>query len=66
MDWREYFEDAFRLVNRKITSKEKVVVFAPDYLKKLTDVLNEYNSTNEKKMYAIFFCVKYLEYMFCF
>lgn len=39
-----------RLVGRKITWKEKVVVYAPEYLKKLTILLNEYNSTDEKKM----------------
>lgn len=51
MDWREYFDDAMRLVNRKVTWKEKVVVYAPEYLKKLTVLLNEYtNTTDEKKM----------------
>lgn len=50
MKWREYFEDALRLVNRKVTVKENVVVYAPEYLTKLTEVLKEYNKSDAKKM----------------
>ncbi|GLV38283.1 Neprilysin 3 [Carabus blaptoides fortunei] len=50
MKWRQYFEDALRLVNRKVTSKENVVVYAPEYLTKLTHLLSEYNATDEKKI----------------
>lgn len=50
IDWRDHFEDAFRVVKRKITEKEKIVVFAPEYLEKLTRLLFEYNSTVEGKM----------------
>lgn len=39
-----------RLVNRKITWKENVVVYAPEYLKKLTAVIKEYNASDDKKM----------------
>ncbi|XP_054269922.1 endothelin-converting enzyme homolog [Macrosteles quadrilineatus] len=49
MSWKEYFSDALRLVNKKITDKEKVVVYAPDYLRNLTLIIKEYNSTLEGK-----------------
>lgn len=48
--WREHFEDAFRLINRKISDKEKVVVYAPTYLKNLTLLMNNYTRTEEGKM----------------
>lgn len=50
IDWRAHFADALRLVNRKVTEKERVVVFAPDYLKNLTVIVKEYNSTDNGKM----------------
>lgn len=50
IDWRDHFEDALRLVKRKVTEKERVVVYAPDYLEKLTKIINEYNATNDGKM----------------
>lgn len=50
IDWRDHFDDAFRLVKRKITEKEKVVVYAPEFLEKLTVVVKEYNSTDKGKM----------------
>ncbi|PSN53054.1 Endothelin-converting enzyme [Blattella germanica] len=40
MSWRDYFTDAMKSVNRKVTPKEMVVVYAPEYLKKL--ILNNY------------------------
>lgn len=53
IDWRAHFEDALRIVKRKITEKERVVVYAPEYLTKLTGIVKEYNSTDDGKM-----CVK--------
>ncbi|XP_046673742.1 endothelin-converting enzyme homolog isoform X3 [Homalodisca vitripennis] len=49
MSWKDYFSDALRLVNKKITDKEKVVVYAPDYLRNLTIIIREYNATLEGK-----------------
>lgn len=45
ISWSDYFSDAFKQVGKKITSKEVVVVYAPDYLKNLTVVIREYNTT---------------------
>ena len=50
INWRLHFEDAFRLVNRKISEKEKVVVYAPIYLKNLTLLINNYTRTEDGKM----------------
>lgn len=50
INWRDHFEDAFRLVNRKVSEKEKVVVYAPTYLKNLTLLINNYTRTDDGKM----------------
>lgn len=50
INWRDHFEDAFRLVGRKITEKEKVVVYAPAYLKSLTSLINNFTRTDDGKM----------------
>lgn len=50
IDWRDHFEDALRLVKRKVTEKERVVVYAPEYLTKLTKIVTEYNATADGKM----------------
>lgn len=50
IDWRQFFEDAMRVVNRKVTSKEKIVVYAPEYLIKLSGLIKEYNATKRGKM----------------
>lgn len=54
INWRSHFEDAFRVVKRKITDKERIVVYAPEYLEKLSRIVNEYNSTTDGKMYCSF------------
>lgn len=50
INWREHFADALRIVKRKVTDKERVVVYAPEYLKKLTIIVTEYNKTIDGKM----------------
>lgn len=50
INWREHFADAFSIINRKVTDDELVVVYAPEYLKKLTIVVNEYSQTTKGKM----------------
>lgn len=49
INWQSHFEDAFRLVNRKISEKEKVVVYAPKFLKNLTPLIANYTKTDEGK-----------------
>lgn len=50
IDWRDHFEDALRLVQRKVTEKEMVVVYAPEYLQKLSKIVEEYVATVKGKM----------------
>lgn len=50
IDWREHFADALGTVNRKVTDDELVVVYAPEYLKKLAIICKEYGQTNRGKM----------------
>lgn len=49
IDWCAHFDDAFRLLNRKITDKERVVVYAPKYLEDLTSLVKRYQETAEGK-----------------
>lgn len=50
MSWVDYFQNATRLVNKKINAKSQIVNFAPDYFEKLTKLVQEYNKTAEGKM----------------
>lgn len=45
-----------RIVNRKITSKEKIVVYAPEYLNQLSTLIKDYNATREGKMWVLNKC----------
>ncbi|XP_044741561.1 endothelin-converting enzyme homolog isoform X2 [Chrysoperla carnea] len=47
ISWTDYFSDAFKQVGKKITSKEIVVVYAPEYLQNLTVIIREYNGTKK-------------------
>jgi endothelin-converting enzyme len=50
MSWQKYFSDAMRPVKRKVTSKEMVVVYAPEYLGKLSEIVINYTQSAEDKM----------------
>ncbi|KAL1123319.1 hypothetical protein AAG570_002405 [Ranatra chinensis] len=50
INWLEYFTDALRVVQRKITDKGRVVVFAPKYLSNLTTIIEEYSNSTEGKI----------------
>ncbi|KAK2588944.1 hypothetical protein KPH14_001799 [Odynerus spinipes] len=50
MSWVDFFQNATRMVNKKINSKALIVNFAPEYFVKLTSLVQEYNKTNEKKI----------------
>ncbi|GBP18634.1 Endothelin-converting enzyme homolog [Eumeta japonica] len=47
LNWTEFLNDAFKLVNRTITNKENIVVYAPVYFSNLTKVVTKYNKTEE-------------------
>lgn len=50
IDWRRFFEDAMHVVNKKVTSKEEIVVYAPEYLKNLVLLVKDYEKTAEGRM----------------
>ncbi|XP_020280455.1 endothelin-converting enzyme 1 isoform X3 [Pseudomyrmex gracilis] len=50
ISWVDYFQNATRLVNKKINAKSQIVNFAPDYFEKLTKLVQEYNKTTEGKI----------------
>lgn len=54
MSWVEYFQNATRLVNKKVNSKAMIVNFAPEYFEKLSKLVQEYNKTSEGKTYVKF------------
>ncbi|XP_014223619.1 endothelin-converting enzyme homolog isoform X2 [Trichogramma pretiosum] len=47
--WLKYFQNATSLLNKTISNQMKVVVYAPDYLRKLTELVRDYKKTDEKK-----------------
>ena len=50
IDWTAHFADAFKLINRNITSDEIVVVYGLEFLEKLTKIIQTYEITTEGKM----------------
>ncbi|EEB11803.1 endothelin-converting enzyme, putative [Pediculus humanus corporis] len=50
MSWQQYFANAMEKVNRPITSKEMVVVHAPEYLQKVSNLVVEYMKTDDTKI----------------
>ncbi|KAJ9601453.1 hypothetical protein L9F63_000370, partial [Diploptera punctata] len=50
MSWRDYFTDAMRSIGRKVTPKEMVVVYAPEYLQKLSKIIQNHTTTAEGKI----------------
>lgn len=50
IDWRQFFENAMKVVQRKIGAKQLVVVYAPEYLGNLTNLIKEYENTTEGKI----------------
>ncbi|XP_050526438.1 endothelin-converting enzyme homolog isoform X1 [Daktulosphaira vitifoliae] len=49
IQWNRYFNSAFRLVNRKITSKENVVVYSPTFMANVSKLIDEYSKSPENK-----------------
>jgi len=50
MSWQKYFSDAMRPIQRNVTGKEMVVVYAPEYLSKLSALVTNYTQSAEGKM----------------
>lgn len=50
LNWTEHFDDALKLVNRPITQNETVVVYALDFLKNLSKIVETIQSSEEGRM----------------
>ncbi|XP_054008318.1 endothelin-converting enzyme homolog isoform X6 [Hylaeus anthracinus] len=50
MSWVDYFQNATRLVNKKISGDATIVNFAPEYFVKLSKLVLEYNKTDAGKV----------------
>lgn len=50
IDWIQYFNSAFVQVNYTIDGNTSVVVYSSDYLRNLSSLIQEYNSTKEGRM----------------
>lgn len=50
IDWRAFFEDAFRIVGRKVSSKEMVIVNVPQYLEALDAIIKQYMRTEDGRI----------------
>lgn len=50
MSWSKYFTDAMRPIQRNVTGKEMVVVYAPEYLGNLSALVTNYTKSTEGKM----------------
>lgn len=49
INWTEHLDNAMELVNRSITQREVVVVYAPEFLKKLSVIIMDMQKTVEGK-----------------
>ena len=47
IDWIRYFNFAFDQVNHTIDERELIVIYSPDYLKNVSVLMMEYNSSKE-------------------
>ncbi|GAB6026306.1 Peptidase M13 [Chamberlinius hualienensis] len=50
LNWVQYFNSAFKSVNRTIVPSDDIVVYAPDFLTNLTMIIERYHSSDEGKI----------------
>ncbi|XP_076293708.1 M13 family metallopeptidase neprilysin 3 isoform X1 [Lasioglossum baleicum] len=50
LNWVTYFQNATRLINKKINGKATIVNFVPEYFVKLSKLVMNYTKTDEKKI----------------
>jgi len=48
-NWTSFFQAAFRQINKTITEDEKIILYSPEYLKKLGSLIEEMLKTKEGK-----------------
>lgn len=50
IDWIHYFRYAFDPINYTITENEAIIVYSPDYIKEMSNLITKYLATDEKKV----------------
>ncbi|EDW26543.1 GL13072 [Drosophila persimilis] len=50
LNWTDHFDNALQMVNRRVTDDEVVVVYAPEFLKNLSDIIMKMQQTDEGKI----------------
>ncbi|XP_032581310.1 neprilysin-3 isoform X1 [Drosophila sechellia] len=50
LNWTDHFDNAMQMVGRRVTDDEVVVVYAPDFLKNLSDIILKMEQTEEGKI----------------
>ncbi|CAG9770030.1 unnamed protein product [Ceutorhynchus assimilis] len=50
IDWRAFFENAMKVAQKKVSAKQQIVVYAPEYMGNLTKLIREYENTTEGKI----------------
>lgn len=50
LNWTAHFDDAMKMVGQRVTDEEVVVVYAPDFLKNLSDIILKMEQTEDGKM----------------
>ena len=49
MNWQQYLNSVFGVTTYRITPDEPIIVFAPEFLSKLSDMIIGMNQTDEGK-----------------
>ena len=52
INWVEYLNHLLKVSNIQITDREKVVLFAPEFMKQLSDLINDMTKTDEGKKWV--------------
>ncbi|XP_030246015.1 neprilysin-3 isoform X2 [Drosophila navojoa] len=50
LNWTDHFDNAMQMVNRRVTDEEIVVVYAPDFLKNLSNIILNMQKTEAGKI----------------
>ncbi|XP_050316058.1 endothelin-converting enzyme homolog [Anthonomus grandis grandis] len=50
IDWRQFFENAMKVVQKKVGARQQIIIYAPEYMSNLTKLLEEYQNTTEGKI----------------
>ncbi|KAH8416738.1 hypothetical protein KR222_000817 [Zaprionus bogoriensis] len=50
LNWTDHFDNAMQMVNRRVTEEEVVVVYAPDFLKNLSNIILAMQQTEAGKI----------------